>query len=197
MSARLAPPAATRDGQLEFSLQVSGTTLRHALSFVGASGGLLERATVTEQTVVVCDSLRAATSPDTHRRRVLVVEPTPLAAQRSLRAITTGRAMAVFFADEPDDLLASVHAVAADRATVPRRVIDLAAAMPELTERQLAVLVGIASGRRNHEIARSLHLSAASVKRELAELFRSLGAQNRIEASVVCLQLGIRPGVYA
>ncbi len=66
-----------------------------------------------------------------------------------------------------------------------------AAAGPRLTERQTDVLVLIAQGRSNKEIARSLDLSPATVKAHIAAGLAVLGAANRTEAVVRARELGL------
>lgn len=52
----------------------------------------------------------------------------------------------------------------------------------ELTARQVAVLQRVASGMTNEQIASELHLSRATVVREIGTIYRTLGAANRAEA---------------
>jgi DNA-binding CsgD family transcriptional regulator len=52
----------------------------------------------------------------------------------------------------------------------------------ELTARQVAVLQRVASGLTNEQIASELHLSRATVVREVGAVYRTLGAANRAEA---------------
>ena len=50
-----------------------------------------------------------------------------------------------------------------------------------LTEREEEVLLAVARGRTNQEIARDLHISLSTVKSHLANLMGKLGARNRVE----------------
>ena len=52
-----------------------------------------------------------------------------------------------------------------------------------LTERESQVLVLVAEGLTNREIADQIHLSAETVKSYLAQVFGKLGFRNRVEAS--------------
>jgi len=50
-----------------------------------------------------------------------------------------------------------------------------------LTSREEQVLLPVAQGRTNSEIAADLHISPSTVKTHLASLMRKLGARNRVE----------------
>jgi DNA-binding NarL/FixJ family response regulator len=60
-----------------------------------------------------------------------------------------------------------------------------------LTERERSVLVMIASGATNPEIARELHLSPHTVKEHASGLYRKLGVRNRTEAVQRAQRLGL------
>lgn len=60
----------------------------------------------------------------------------------------------------------------------------------QLTERELQVLEGMAAGRSNAEIGRSLYLSEDTVKTHARRLFRKLGVNDRAQA----VALGFRRG---
>ena len=53
-----------------------------------------------------------------------------------------------------------------------------------LTEREEEVLVTVARGRTNAEIADDLHISLSTVKTHLASLMNKLGARNRVELAM-------------
>jgi DNA-binding NarL/FixJ family response regulator len=53
-----------------------------------------------------------------------------------------------------------------------------------LTEREEEVLVTVARGRTNAEIADDLHISLSTVKTHLASLMTKLGARNRVELAM-------------
>lgn len=62
--------------------------------------------------------------------------------------------------------------------TAPAQPID------PLTEREEQVLVTVARGRTNAEIAAELHISLSTVKTHLASLMQKLGARNRVEIAI-------------
>jgi ATP/maltotriose-dependent transcriptional regulator MalT len=55
-------------------------------------------------------------------------------------------------------------------------------AMGGLSERETEVLVLAARGLSNHQIAQDLHLSEATVKRHLANIYPKIGVGSRTEA---------------
>jgi DNA-binding NarL/FixJ family response regulator len=59
-----------------------------------------------------------------------------------------------------------------------------------LTEREEAVLLTVARGRTNAEIARELYISASTVKFHLAGLMTKLGARNRVELAIWAYETG-------
>ena len=55
---------------------------------------------------------------------------------------------------------------------------------PALTEREEQVLLALARGRTNAEIADELHISLSTVKTHVASLMAKLGARNRVEVAM-------------
>jgi DNA-binding NarL/FixJ family response regulator len=53
-----------------------------------------------------------------------------------------------------------------------------------LTEREEGVLLAVARGRRNAEIADELHIRLRTVKTHLANLMMKLAARNRVELAI-------------
>jgi DNA-binding NarL/FixJ family response regulator len=111
----------------------------------------------------------------------------------------------------PEDLMAAVHTVAAGEAllspSVTRRVIERAAEHPspdvsaharlgDLTPRELEVLVLIAQGLSNGEIASSLVVEESTVKTHVRRILRKLGLRDRVHAVIFAYESGLaRPGV--
>lgn len=58
-----------------------------------------------------------------------------------------------------------------------------------LTDREAEILLGIARGKTNKEIAASLYLSPLTVKTHLQHVYRKLGVENRTEALARVLKL--------
>jgi DNA-binding NarL/FixJ family response regulator len=63
-----------------------------------------------------------------------------------------------------------------------------------LTEREEEILVTVATGRTNAEIAADLHISLSTVKTHLASLMRKLGARNRVEIAMWAYEHNRVPG---
>jgi DNA-binding NarL/FixJ family response regulator len=62
-----------------------------------------------------------------------------------------------------------------------------------LTEREEEVLITVARGLTNAEIARDLHISLSTVKTHLASLMTKLGARNRVELAMWAYETGRMP----
>mgnify|MGYP001019173733 CR=1 FL=1 len=70
------------------------------------------------------------------------------------------------------------------RAAPPTQPLD------PLTEREEQVLLTIAQGRTNAEIAADLHISLSTVKTHVASLMAKLGARNRVEVAMWAYETG-------
>jgi DNA-binding NarL/FixJ family response regulator len=98
----------------------------------------------------------------------------------------------------PDLLIQAVHAAAnGDALIAPSVTVRLLAAFCDtpvgeppaqpvepLTGREEEVLITVARGRTNAEIADELHISLSTVKTHLASLMAKLGARNRVEMAM-------------
>ena len=107
--------------------------------------------------------------------------------------------------DAGADLLAqAVHAAAdGDALIAPSVTVRLLAAfsastpatrpvqpIDPLTEREEEVLLTVARGRTNAEIAHDLHISLSTVKTHLGSLMSKLGARNRVEIAMWAHETG-------
>ena len=63
----------------------------------------------------------------------------------------------------------------------------------ELTEREREVLVLLAEGRSNKEIARQLHVSARTVQGHVGHVLGKLGLVSRTQAAIYALARGVAP----
>ena len=114
----------------------------------------------------------------------------------------------------PGDLLTGIRAVAAGDAvvapSVTRRLIAAFAGhlpdpstgrsptderLHQLTEREREVVLEVARGRSNGEIAQQLHLSQATVKTHVGRILTKLALRDRVQVVVFAYEAGIvRPG---
>lgn len=173
-------------------VKVRNEMLGEALIAAAERHGWRHRCSLAPGTVRVVD--RPVARPDgapAGNLTVLVCEPSSFAARQALDALSELLVVAVVCADAPADLIAALEGVRVGRVSVPTRVLDLAAEMPQLTERQLAVLSAVVAGQTNAEIGRGQHLSQASVKRATSALYAALGAQNRAALAAAARQLGV------
>jgi DNA-binding NarL/FixJ family response regulator len=106
-----------------------------------------------------------------------------------------------------DDILAAIRVVAAGDAliapSVTRRLIERfaqppgpapgARALPGITEREREVLVLIARGLSNSEIAESLFISVATVKAYVTRLLTKLDARDRVQLVIIAYEAGLAP----
>jgi DNA-binding NarL/FixJ family response regulator len=176
----------------EFLVAVRSETLARALTFVGRAAGWVDADRLTPCDVMIVDSIDALRSSES-RYRILVTDPTPKACRGAVDEVMTGAAQAVVLADQPDQLATALGAVGGGNATTPSRAIELAAALPCLSERQELIMRAILAGQTNKQLSRGLGLSPASIKRELTELYRHLGAANRLELAHRAMTLGFDP----
>ncbi|HVM27555.1 MAG TPA: response regulator transcription factor [Mycobacteriales bacterium] len=107
----------------------------------------------------------------------------------------------------PEDLLAAVHAVAAGESRLDpavtaavvnavrrrsQRPLDLPR-LERLTERERQVLVLLARGLSNSEIATELVVAPGTVKTHVASTLAKLGVRDRVQAVVAAYESGLVP----
>jgi DNA-binding NarL/FixJ family response regulator len=126
------------------------------------------------------------------------------------KALRAGASGFVLKDISPEDLVAAVRTVADGGAllapSVTRRLISRFAAPPSLdssvvsrldrlTSREQEVLVAVAAGLSNIEIAEDLFVGAATVKSHVSSLLTKLGLNNRAQAVAFAYESGlIKPG---
>ena len=82
------------------------------------------------------------------------------------------------------------HPPAAVDVRRPGRAAPPAQPLDPLTDREEQVLLTIARGRTNAEIAGELHISLSTVKTHIASLMAKLGARNRVEVAMWAYETG-------
>lgn len=128
---------------------------------------------------------------------VLVADATPAAAASAMHALQSGRVAGVVSEDRLEDLAAVIDAVRAGLVVAARRVLSLSSVAPTLSARQTEVLEALLAGGSNARIAADLHLSEATVKRELAAVGAALGATTRVGIMSAAHAAGYRAAVVA
>jgi DNA-binding NarL/FixJ family response regulator len=109
-----------------------------------------------------------------------------------------------------EDLVAAIRTVHAGDAVIApsttRRLLDHVSgqlvapvedppALRRLTEREREILLEVASGASNAEIASRLYLSEATVKTHVGRVRHKLGLRDRVQADVLAYETGlVRPG---
>ncbi|AJW39012.1 DNA-binding response regulator [Rhodococcus sp. 06-470-2] len=109
----------------------------------------------------------------------------------------------------PEDLVSAIRSVAAGDAVVSPKVTKRllsrfvaqtpsttdASVLDALTGREREVLVHLATGLSNAEIATALHLSEATIKTHIGRILTKLGVRDRVQAVVLAYETGlVRPG---
>ncbi len=110
---------------------------------------------------------------------------------------------------EPEELLASIRAVATGDAVIApsatRRLLEQVAdrlpgatgdpRLDTLTDRERSVLLEIARGASNIEVGQALFMAEATVKTHVGRLLTKLGVRDRVQLVVFAYESGlVRPG---
>jgi DNA-binding NarL/FixJ family response regulator len=121
-------------------------------------------------------------------------------------ALAAGASAFLLKAAPPEDLIKAIRVVAAGDAllapSVTKRLIEEFAKRPEpvahkskeletLTEREREVLLEVAKGLTNLEIAQRLHVSETTVKTHVAHLLDKLDLRDRVQAVILAYEAGL------
>jgi DNA-binding NarL/FixJ family response regulator len=149
------------------------------------------------------EATRLLAGPDVENPIPVVVITTFDTDEYVQRALKAGARGFLLKGASPDQLVQAVHAAVNGDALIDpgvtarllARFARSAAAVPNqpldpLTDREEAVLLTVARGRTNAEIAQELHISMSTVKFHLAGLMTKLGARNRVELAIWAYETG-------
>ncbi|OJF12471.1 hypothetical protein BG844_20595 [Couchioplanes caeruleus subsp. caeruleus] len=132
--------------------------------------------------------------------------------EQVLGAVTAGASGYLCKDVPPDELVAAIRTVAAGGAVVAPPTLDrlltrmteilpaaettaAAPVLDTLTEREREVLIHVAKGHSNAEIARALLVSETTVKTHVGHLLTKLRLRDRVQAVVLAYETGlVRPG---
>jgi DNA-binding CsgD family transcriptional regulator len=167
------------------------TTLRMALSFALDEAGWCRAAAREPGAAHVAD--RVVDHPASPPLDVLVIRPTPAACRRALDAFSAGTVRAVLRATDPSALPGVLELARRGLGVVPVAVVEAARAFPTLSPRLECTLGLVLKGWSNRAIARDIHQSEATTKRDVAELLRRFDAPNRMAMAAAALRLGVHP----
>lgn len=111
-----------------------------------------------------------------------------------VHAIEAGAAGYLLKDTEPSHIVAAIGAVARGGTIMPPEIagrVIQAMKAPKLTKREVDVLRLLATGATNHDIARALVVTEATVKSHLVRIFTKLDVDNRSRAVHTARQLGL------
>jgi DNA-binding NarL/FixJ family response regulator len=159
------------------------------------------------------EATRQITADDA-RVRVLVLTTFDL-DEYAFGALRSGASGFLLKDVRPGDLVAAIRTVAAGDAVISPRVTrrlleEYAQVLPlspgqqaqrypqldALTEREREVLIAVARGLSNTEIAAALYVSEATVKSHVGRILAKLGLRDRVQVVVLAYEAGlIQPGL--
>ncbi|GIE74477.1 DNA-binding response regulator [Actinoplanes philippinensis] len=173
---------------------------------------LLPDVLITDVTLPRLDGLAVARAVSESRLAVRVLILTGHDSDDEvIAAIVAGAAGYLCKDAAHDELVAAVHAVAAGGAVITPPVLarmlnrlagtlsagtaDVGARLSPLTGREREVLIHVARGRSNSEIAATLRVSETTVKTHVGHVLTKLRLRDRTQAVVLAYETGlIRPG---
>lgn len=143
------------------------------------------------------------------RPRVIVLTTFDL-DEHAFAALKAGASGFLLKDARAEDVLAAIRAVHAGDAvlaasTTKRLIAHVARDLPgprtgpdpldRLTDREREVLLEVATGASNAEIAQRMYLSETTVKTHVGRLLAKLGLRDRVQAVVMAYEIGlVRPG---
>ncbi len=174
-------------------LQEAGFEVTRSLE--SASLGTIEQAA----DVVIVDAATASLQRYASRAPAVVLITTEAQDVRTLRALRSRGWAAIEPTCTRDEFIAAVGAASAGLVAlaaafaaeaIPPRLTNKRA-VPVLTRRERAVLDRMARGLLSKQIAQELGIAESTVKFHLSSIYAKLGANNRAEAILRAVQLGL------
>ncbi len=179
---------------------------------VGDGEALLSAVLEHEPDVVVTDLSMPSLDGVAATRRLLELRPAlPVLVltmheddEHVFAALRAGAMGYLVKGSDGEEILRAVHSVASGEAvygaSVARRIVGFYAgatdssaerAFPDLTPRELEVLEVLASGARNHEIARRLGMSEKTVRNHVSQVLAKLQVPDRTAAALRAREAGL------
>ena len=90
-----------------------------------------------------------------------------------------------------NDLINAIRAVMDGKTLIPERLLRQAEEdkeVPKLSDRHLQILMSVAQGQSNSDIAKQYGLSEITIKKQMSIIFERLGVSNRSEAVALALR---------
>lgn len=171
-------------------LDLQDLTVRMALAFAVDEAGWVRSPVAAAGAVHVGDRVLAEPAPPLD---VLVTTTSPAACRRAVDAFAAGSVRAVLRATDPSGLPAVLHLARRGLGVVPAAVVEAARGFPVLPPRLERTLGLVLRGWSNQVIARHLHQSEATTKRDVADLLRRFDAPNRVALAAAAIRLGVHP----
>ena len=149
------------------------------------------------------DVLRRMRAEGIDRRVAMLTTSTE--EQDVIAALQAGAAGYLLKDMEPDELVAALEGIVADRTVVaPELTGALARAvrqerapraaqetLADLTPREMEILCQLAGGQSNKAIGRELGISEGTVKLHVKSILRKLSLRSRVEAAVLAVEKGL------
>ena len=107
------------------------------------------------------------------------------------KAFSAGATGAVFKSTADDELTAAIRCVHSGKqylSPIVKGQLKTDPPAPQLTDKQLAILMSVTRGLSNDEIARQFGITRITVKGHLKVIFQKLGVANRTEAVAIALR---------
>jgi len=148
---------------------------------------------------------RIVASPEGSDTRILILTTFDL-DEYVFDALRAGASGFLLKDTPPADLLEAIRVIAAGNALLAPSVtktliaefagraaplVNSAEVLDAITPREREVLVRVARGRSNAEIAEDLHMSAATAKTHVSRLLAKLGARDRAQLVMIAYESGL------